>query len=100
MEPILDSFEQVVRTMKLAPPRLPIVSCMTGEIVQARLTDPRYWREHLRQPVRFAAGMQTLFKQGCTIFIEIGPKPTLLSMAEQCLDQEKTNQPKRSNIML
>ncbi|MCB0105221.1 MAG: hypothetical protein KDE53_04920, partial [Caldilineaceae bacterium] len=51
----------------------------------AELTDPRYWRQHLRNTVRFADGVATLHAQGVGICIEIGPKPTLLGMAEGVL---------------
>ena len=60
---------------------------MTGKLVTTELTDPSYWRQHLRQPVRFVDGVETLAAAGCTIFIEIGPKPTLLGMVEPILEQ-------------
>ncbi|MCB0120919.1 MAG: polyketide synthase dehydratase domain-containing protein, partial [Caldilineaceae bacterium] len=60
---------------------------MTGQPVTAELTDPRYWRQHLRNTVRFADGVATLHAQGVGICIEIGPKPTLLGMAEAVFDK-------------
>ncbi len=46
---------------------------------------PAYWRRHAREPVQFAAGMQTLWAQGCRLFVEIGPSATLLGMARLCV---------------
>lgn len=83
LEPVLDDFEAAVRTVTLSPPRIDVVSSMTGKLVCDELTDPVYWRHHLRNTVRFADGVQTLQKQGVNIFLEIGPQPTLLGMAEQ-----------------
>ena len=60
-----------------------MVSSMTGQLVTTELTDPAYWRQHLRHTVRFADGVQTLHEQGVSLFLEIGPKPTLVGMAEQ-----------------
>ena len=59
---------------------------MTGQLVTTELTDPRYWRNHLRNTVRFADGIETLEREGTTIFLEIGPKPTLLNLAQQIID--------------
>ncbi|WP_129677644.1 type I polyketide synthase [Candidatus Chloroploca sp. Khr17] len=87
LDPALDGFTTAVRMVTLAPPRLPVVSSMTGQLVAEELTDPLYWRRHLRNPIRFADGVLTLREMGCTIFVEIGPKPTLLSMAGQVLDE-------------
>ena len=83
LDPVLDDFAQAVGRLVLSPPTLPVVSSMTGQLVQDELTDPNYWRNHLRDTVRFADGVQTLWDQGCTIFIEIGPQPTLLGITEQ-----------------
>ncbi|MEZ4732210.1 MAG: beta-ketoacyl synthase N-terminal-like domain-containing protein [Caldilineaceae bacterium] len=82
LDPVLDRFEAAVRKVKLAHATCTVVSSMTGQIVKHELTDPLYWRKHLRNTVRFANGVATLHQQGCTIFLEIGPKPTLLGMAE------------------
>jgi NADPH:quinone reductase-like Zn-dependent oxidoreductase/acyl carrier protein len=87
LDPVLDTFEQFIRsTVTLHPPQRPVVSSMTGHLVTTELTDPTYWRTHLRNPVRFVEGVQTLAAEGATIFIEIGPKPTLLGMVEPSLE--------------
>lgn len=88
LDPVLDAFEAAVRKVTLSPPQLPVVSGMSGKLVSDELTDPIYWRQHLRNTVRFADGIQTLQDEGVGIFLEIGPKPTLLGMVEQCLDIE------------
>ena len=88
LDPVLDEFETFIRQqITLHPPQRPVVSSMTGKLVTGELTDPTYWRQHLRQPVRFVDGVETLLAEGCTIFIEIGPKATLLGMVEQIYDQ-------------
>lgn len=87
LDPLLDAFEAAVRQVTLSKPQIPIVSSMTGQLVSDELTDPIYWRQQLRNTVHFATGVQTLSEQGCTLFLEIGPKPTLLGMAGQVLDQ-------------
>ncbi|MCB0106531.1 MAG: acyltransferase domain-containing protein, partial [Caldilineaceae bacterium] len=87
LDPVLDDFERAVRKITLAPPKLRVISSMTGQPVTNELTDPTYWRNHLRQTVRFADGIATLQAQGVDICIEIGPKPTLLGMAKDSFDK-------------
>lgn len=89
MEPILGDFEQRVAAVQRANPHMDLVSNITGELINEAVCDPVYWRRHVREPVRFAAGMQTLQQQGYTLFLEVGPKPTLLGMAAKCLPQEE-----------
>ncbi|MEM7125060.1 MAG: SDR family NAD(P)-dependent oxidoreductase [Chloroflexota bacterium] len=99
LDPVLDEFERLIRDqIELSPPQGPVVSSMTGTVVSSvvssddsswQLTDPTYWRHHLRNPVRFADGVQTLAAEGCNIFIEIGPKPTLLGMVGQIIDDDE-----------
>ncbi|MEZ4729299.1 MAG: amino acid adenylation domain-containing protein [Caldilineaceae bacterium] len=95
LEPVLADFEAAVRGVALAQPKLPVVSSMTGQLVTYELTDPIYWRQHLRQPVHFAVGVQTLLEQGATCFVEIGPKPTLLGLVEDVLDGTSSQAPKQ-----
>ena len=86
MEPILDEFERVAATITYAPPQIDFVSGMTGQIAnQHEVTNADYWRRHMRQAVRFAASIETLRQQGYELFVEIGPAPTLIGMAQRCV---------------
>ena len=90
MEPMQATFEKAVTEISLQPPATRLVSNLSGRVVTAEeITRPEYWRNHLREPVRFATGIQTLVDSGCDIFLEIGPGPVLLGMARQCT--AKTN---------
>lgn len=84
MEPILDEFEAVASRVKFQPPRLAIISNVTGAIASANeICSPKYWRRHVRDTVRFAEGVEALRASGCHIVIEMGPRPTLLGMARE-----------------
>jgi acyl transferase domain-containing protein/NADPH:quinone reductase-like Zn-dependent oxidoreductase/acyl carrier protein len=84
MEPILLAFQTVAERIIYAPPQIPVVSNLTGKMVEVPIT-AEYWGQHLRQTVQFAQGIETLKQLGCTGFVEIGAKPTLLSLAQDCL---------------
>jgi acyl transferase domain-containing protein/acyl carrier protein len=88
MDPILGAFEDKVREISLAAPRIAFISNVDGGPASAEVTRPEYWRRHLREPVRFAQGIAAAREKGCTAFLEIGPKPTLLGLARQCVDAE------------
>jgi len=86
MEPMLAEFAEVARTITFSAPTLPIVSNVTGDLIGDQIASAEYWVQHVRQPVRFYAGMQTLHRtMPVRHMLEIGPKPTLLGMARHCL---------------
>ncbi len=83
LESALDRFEAQARQVQYHAPELALVSNLSGQFVAAdQLLDAQYWRRHARGTVQFAAGLAALRTQGYTIFIEIGPRPTLTSLAQ------------------
>ncbi|MCC6456109.1 MAG: acyltransferase domain-containing protein, partial [Caldilineaceae bacterium] len=88
MEPILDEFTAVVKQATFATPQLRFISNLTGQAASSELTTPEYWVRHLRQPVRFAQGMTSLLEGQYDCFVEIGPKPVLLGLARQSLQED------------
>ncbi|MBP5974475.1 AMP-binding protein [Brasilonema sp. CT11] len=87
MEPILDEFAAVASEVTYTKPCLPLISNVTGQLVNDDMSTAQYWVRHLRQPVQFAESIQTLNLHGCEVLVEIGSKPVLLGMAQQCLSQ-------------
>ncbi|HEY9740894.1 MAG TPA: thioester reductase domain-containing protein [Coleofasciculaceae cyanobacterium] len=87
MEPMLVAFEQVASDISYSLPNIKLISNVTGELATAEIATPEYWCRHVRQPVRFAAGMETLHQQGYEVFLEIGAKPILLGMGRYCLPE-------------
>ncbi|MDH3602772.1 MAG: SDR family NAD(P)-dependent oxidoreductase, partial [Candidatus Tectomicrobia bacterium] len=88
MEPMLTAFAQVARIVDYAPPQTELISNVTGELIAEDIATPDYWCQHIREPVRFAAGMATLHQQGYDLFVEVGPQPILLDMGRQCLPED------------
>jgi acyl transferase domain-containing protein/acyl carrier protein len=85
MEPVLDPFRRAAESVTHAVPRIPIASNLSGNLEQGAIFSADYWCNHLRQPVRFDAGMQALRAAGIDVLIEIGPAPVLLGMGRRCL---------------
>ncbi|MGJ3251819.1 MAG: aminotransferase class I/II-fold pyridoxal phosphate-dependent enzyme [Elainellaceae cyanobacterium] len=87
MTPMLHDFAKAAQQVTYSAPRIPFVSTVTGRATDAIAT-PDYWCQHICQPVRFAAGMETLKQAGYRVFLEIGAKPILLGLGRQCWDQQ------------
>jgi acyl transferase domain-containing protein/acyl carrier protein len=88
MDAIAQPLTELVKTVRFQPPKIPYLSNVTGTwITAAQATDPSYWTKHLCQPVRFADGVNELWKQHSPILLEVGPGQTLGSLVLQYLDQ-------------
>jgi acyl transferase domain-containing protein len=84
MEPIVDALVARVRAIELRPPEVPCISNVTGTWLGVdEATDPTYWGRHLRETVRFAAGLGVLWKGRGHLFLEVGPGQSLSSFALQ-----------------
>jgi acyl transferase domain-containing protein/SAM-dependent methyltransferase len=84
MDPMLEEFERVLAGVTFAEPGLAVISNVTGRVAEpGTLSSPAYWLRHVREAVRFSDGVAALHEQGCRMFVEIGPSPTLLGMARR-----------------
>jgi acyl transferase domain-containing protein/acyl-CoA synthetase (AMP-forming)/AMP-acid ligase II len=88
MEPMLIDFARVAGRIDYTSPQIDMVSNLTGELISDAIATPEYWCRHIRQPVQFMRGMETLREAGCNTFVEIGPKPVLLGMGARCLEAD------------
>lgn len=84
MDPILEPFTRIVERVELKPPQIPYVSNVSGIWITAgEATDPRYWARHLRETVRFAAGVNELLRESERVFLEVGPGRTLSDLVKR-----------------
>ncbi|UED87989.1 type I polyketide synthase [Streptomyces profundus] len=86
MDGMLEEFRRVAARVEFHPPRVPVVSNVTGALAGAdELSTPDYWVRHVRASVRFLDGVRTLERAGVTAFVEIGPDGSLTALAQDCL---------------
>jgi acyl transferase domain-containing protein/NADPH:quinone reductase-like Zn-dependent oxidoreductase/NAD(P)-dependent dehydrogenase (short-subunit alcohol dehydrogenase family)/acyl carrier protein len=89
MIPTLEPFERAASKVAFSAPRLRVISNLTGQVASAaQISQPAYWRRHIRETVQYAASMQTLADAGCKVFLEIGPNPVLLGLGRGCVDPD------------
>jgi len=81
MDPVLAPFERFAGRQAFGPARVAIYSTRYGRrTAPAELASPRYWRDHLREPVQFGAALRAACDDGIDAFVEIGPAPVLLAL--------------------
>ncbi|MDA8447468.1 type I polyketide synthase [Paracidovorax valerianellae] len=83
-EGIAVALQQAVSAVPRQAPRIPFLSNVTGQTITAeQATDPNYWARHLRGTVRFADGLDVVFKTPGRVLLEVGPGETLSGLARQ-----------------
>ncbi|MEV0750513.1 SDR family NAD(P)-dependent oxidoreductase [Streptomyces sp. NPDC050273] len=87
MEPMLAEFGAVVAGLSFGAASIPVVSGVSGELLQ-EVTTPSYWVRHVREAVRFADAVSFVVSRGVTSFVEVGPDGVLSGMAQQSVDAE------------
>ncbi|MFC7418803.1 amino acid adenylation domain-containing protein [Iodobacter arcticus] len=89
MQSVLEPFSHILDEVTLHPPKLPIVSDLTGFLTtpgkHSEITHKDYWLTHICDTITFSAGLDTLSKHGCHAFVEIGGTATLSAFAAKTL---------------
>lgn len=82
MEPVIAQFTEAVRRARRAAPKIPIASNLTGGWLSAAdAQSPEYWARHLREPVRFLAGLAEVLADPARVLLEVGPGRVLAGLA-------------------
>jgi acyl transferase domain-containing protein/aryl carrier-like protein len=80
---LLEEFAALVAELPARPPRLTIVSTLTGRALTAEeATSPRYWARQMREAVRFADALRQL---SADVLLEAGPGRALSGFARRTL---------------
>ncbi|GAP83149.2 putative polyketide synthase [Rosellinia necatrix] len=86
VEPILDEFETLARSVKFHKPTVPIISPLLGKLIENETIDPTYLRNHARDTVNFLGGLVHAQESGVidekTVWLEVGPHPVCANMVK------------------
>ncbi|HEV3295458.1 MAG TPA: beta-ketoacyl synthase N-terminal-like domain-containing protein, partial [Streptosporangiaceae bacterium] len=89
MDPMLDQFAEVAAGISYRPPRIEVVSGVTGQLAEAgQMCSAQYWVRNVRQAVRFGDAVLALRAAGAAIITEVGPGQVLSGIAAECLGQD------------
>jgi acyl transferase domain-containing protein/acyl carrier protein len=92
MDPLLDEFRDRVGAVTLHRPRMRYVSNVTGDwISSAQATDPAYWANHLRLPVRWAQGLCRILEEPARALVEVGPGQALTTFVARHPDRSASH---------
>ena len=91
MQPMLEDFRTVAEGLSFAPPQIPVLSNLTGEVTTGNeLCSAEYWVRHVRETVRFADGLDALAARGITAIVEAGPDGVLSAQAAEAMPEAVT----------
>jgi len=83
LDPMLDAFEDEASGIQFRIPEIAWISNLTGNLIdRTQPVNAQYWRRHLRDTVHFSKGLQTAKTTGVVRYLEMGPEPQLLALAE------------------
>ncbi|MBN2574153.1 MAG: SDR family NAD(P)-dependent oxidoreductase, partial [Deltaproteobacteria bacterium] len=106
VSPAADALYRTICEMKLNPPAIPLVGNIDGQLypkgeietIRRRLAD------QMASSVQFVKGIETCYREGARIFVEVGPKRALQALTENILEDKhdvlclSTNHPKRGGV--
>ena len=84
MDGMKESYSKVVHSVSLNPPRIPLVSSVTGNwMSEAEACSTSYWINQIRLPVRFTNAISTLWEEPTRLLLEVGPGNAVTTFAKQ-----------------
>ncbi|RYP91764.1 hypothetical protein DL770_002108 [Monosporascus sp. CRB-9-2] len=86
VEPILDDFEDLARSVRFHAPSIPVISPLLGKLVEGVPIDASYLRNHARETVDLLGGLVSAQQSGVidekTVWLEVGPHPVCVNMVK------------------
>jgi len=89
MEPMLEEFMRAANEVTFRKPRISVFSTVKGGLIDAEeIANANYWVQNIRQPVRFADGINAIKSGSSKLLLEVGPGQTLSTLSRQELSAE------------
>ncbi len=88
MNPILDKFYSVAKTITYKKPKIPIISNISGKEATSDISCAKYWVNHIISTVQFTSSIEKVYENKARFFIEVGPGSVLINLAEQNLTEK------------
>ena len=86
VEELREEILAVLAGITPGPARIPMISAMTGEVLDGPEAGAGYWYDSLRAPVEFDRAVRVLAGSGHRVFIEVSPHPVLAAAITETLE--------------
>lgn len=86
LAPMRAEFAEVLSTVHFSPPRIQLVSTLTGEPAGDDIACGEHWLDLVEKPVLFADALSRFADQEC-VFLEVGPGAALSNLARASTQQ-------------
>src|SRR5450759_850810 len=104
--PAADALYTTICEMQLSPPSIPLVGNIDGQLYPTHDMEAirRRLADQMASSVQFVKGVETCYREGARVFVEVGPKRALQALAENILEDKadvlclSTNHPKRGGV--
>lgn len=90
MDNVLVECRGALAAVNFAPPQIPWVSCVDGEVVQQATAD-HFWQV-ARRPIEFERTVAKMRERGDFVYLDLGPSGTLYNFVRQNLPQGSRSQ--------
>ncbi len=104
--PASQPLRRVIEKMNVQPPKLPIIANVTGDLYptgREEILD--ILAEQVASPVQYVRGIRRLYEEGARVFVEVGPKRVLSTLAVDILKDKadvivfSTNHPRKGDLL-
>jgi acyl transferase domain-containing protein len=103
--PASKPLRKVLDRLRISEPRLSVVANVTGELYPTTIEGIKDILElQVASPVQWIKGLETMYREGCRIFVEVGPKKALKGFVDDVLGSKPdvvslfTNHPKTGEL--
>ncbi len=103
--PASKPLRKVLDRLSISEPRLPVVANVTGELYPTTVEGIKDILElQVASPVQWIKGLETMYREGCRTFVEVGPKKALKGFVDDVLGSKPdvvslfTNHPKTGEL--
>ncbi|RKN08363.1 SDR family NAD(P)-dependent oxidoreductase [Streptomyces radicis] len=88
VEDIRERLLKALADVSPQPSRVPLISTVTGDVLDTSTMDADYWYTNLRQPVRFTDAVTTALATPLTRFVEVSAHPVLTMGVQDIAEAE------------
>ncbi|MFJ2967327.1 type I polyketide synthase [Streptomyces collinus] len=86
MDGMVEEFRSAAKEVRYEAARMAVVSTVTGRLAEGEdLRSADYWVTQVREAVRYADAVTTLYDQGVRTVVEVGPGGVLTALAQTVL---------------